>query len=160
MTALRGRFTRRGGGAIVHFDHPPIPDVIHFAGADWRAKREFHITLVGATTLKNLTADPDDVIKRAARRLTFSITLRDELWHMREEKTRTIVRMCDVSGAEEFFAGLERELQTVIERPPYHVTLYTIGTLRGIGVATRAELEQLGEALTGPERDALLSVIQ
>ena len=45
MTALRGRFTRRGGGAIVHFDHPPIPDVIHFAGADWRAKREFHVTL-------------------------------------------------------------------------------------------------------------------
>jgi hypothetical protein len=31
MTALRGRFTRRGGGAIVHFGHPPIPDVIHFA---------------------------------------------------------------------------------------------------------------------------------
>ena len=43
MTSLPGRFTRRGGGAIVHFDHPPIPDVIRFAGADWRAKREFHV---------------------------------------------------------------------------------------------------------------------
>jgi hypothetical protein len=160
MTALRGRFTRRGGGAIVHFDHPPIPDVIRFAGADWRAKREFHITLVGTTTMHLLTPDPDDVIKRAARRLTFRITPRDEFWHVREEKTRAIVRMCDVAGAEEFFAALERELQTVIERPPYHVTLYTIGTLRGIGVATRAELERLGEQLTEPERDALLSVIQ
>jgi hypothetical protein len=79
---------------------------------------------------------------------------------MREEKTRTIVRMCDVAGAEEFFAGLERELQTATERPPYHVTLYTIGTLRGIGAATRAELERLGEPIAGPERDALLSVIQ
>jgi hypothetical protein len=68
--------------------------------------------------------------------------------------------MCDVSGADEFFAALEREFQTVIERPPYHVTLYTIGTLRGIGTATRAELERLGEPLTAPERDALLSVIQ
>ena len=160
MTALRGRFTRRGGGAIVHFDHPPIPDVIHFAGADWRAKREFHVTLAGATMMRNLTADPDEIIKRAARRLTFRITPRDEFWHMREEKTRTIVRMCDVDGAEEFFAGLERELQTVIERPPYHVTLYTIGTLRGIGVATRAELEHLGEPIEGAERNALLSVIQ
>ncbi|HEV7573099.1 MAG TPA: hypothetical protein VGQ21_16485 [Thermoanaerobaculia bacterium] len=160
MTALRGRFTRRGGGAIVHFDHPPIPDVIRFAGADWRAKREFHITLVGATTMHLLTPDPDDVTKRAARRLTFRITLRDEFWHVREEKTRTIVRMCDVAGAEEFFAALERDLQTVIERPPYHVTLYTIGTLRGIGVATRAELERLAEPLANPERDALLSVIQ
>jgi hypothetical protein len=160
MTPLRGRFTRRGGGAIVHFDHPPIPDVIHFAGADWRAKREFHITLAGTTTMRLLTPDPDDIIKRAARRLTFRITLRDEFWHVREEKTRTIVRMCDVAGAEEFFAALERELGTVIERPPYHVTLYTIGTLRGIGTATRTELERLGEPLTEPERDALLSVIQ
>ena len=134
--------------------------MIHFAGADWRAKREFHITLAGATTLCKLTKDPDDVIKRAARRLTFRITPRDEFWHMREENTRAIVRMCDVDGAEEFFAGLERELQTVIERPPYHVTLYTIGTLRGIGAATRAEIERLGEPIEGAERDALLSVIQ
>jgi hypothetical protein len=160
MIALRGRFTRRGGGAIVHFDHPPIPDVIHFGGADWRAKREFHITLAGTTAMRTLTPDPDEVIKRAARRLTFRITLRDEFWQVREEKTRTIIRMCDISGAEEFFAALEGELQTVIERPPYHVTLYTIGTLRGIGVATSAELERLGEVLTEPERDALLSVIQ
>jgi hypothetical protein len=160
MTSLRGRFTRRGGGAIVHFDHPAIPDVIHFAGADWRAKREFHVTLAGTTMMRNLTPNVDDVIKRAARRLTFRIAPLDEFWHMREEKTRAIIRMCDVDGAEEFFAGLERELQTVIERPPYHVTLYTIGTLRGIGVATRAELERLGEPLAGPERYALLSVIQ
>ena len=110
--------------------------------------------------MRKLTPDPDDVIKRAARRLTFRITPRDEFWHMREENTRTIVRMCDVDGAEEFFAGLERELQTVIERPPYHVTLYTIGTLRGIGVATRAEIERLGEPIEGAERNALLSVIQ
>jgi len=160
MTALRGRFTRRGGGAIVHFDHPSIPDVIHFAGADWRAKREFHVTLAGTSTMRDLTPNADDVIKRAARRLTFAVTLRDEFWLMREEKTRTIMRTCDVDGAEEFFAGLERELQTTIERPPYHVTLYTIGTLRGIGVATRAELERLGEPIAGAERDALLSVIQ
>jgi hypothetical protein len=160
MTSLRGRFTRRGGGAIVHFDHPPIPDVIHLGGADWRAKREFHVTLAGTTTMRNLTANADDVIKRAARRLTFRITPRDEFWHMREEKTQTIVRICDVDGAEEFFAGLERELQTIIERPPYHVTLYTIGTLRGIGVATCAEMESLGEAIGDLERDALLSVIQ
>jgi len=160
MTALRGRFTRRGGGAIVHFDHPAIPDVIHFADADWRAKREFHVTLIGATTMSDLTPNADDVIKRAARRLTFRITPLDELWEMREEKTRTIVRMCDVAGAEEFFAALERELQIAIERPPYHVTLYTIGTLRGIGVATLADLERLGQPIAGPERDALLSVIQ
>jgi hypothetical protein len=160
MTALRGRLTRRGGGAILHFDHPPIPDVLRFAGADWRAKREFHVTLAGATTMALMTDDADDVIKRAARRLVFSITPRDEFWQMHEEKTRTIIRICDVSGAEEFFARLEKDLQLSIERPPYHVTLYTIGTLRGIGVATRAELERLGIEIAGHERDALMSVIQ
>jgi hypothetical protein len=160
MTALRGRFTRRGGGAILHFDHPPIPDVLRFAGADWRAKREFHVTLAGATTMALMTDDADDVIKRAARRLVFTVTPRDEFWQVREEKARTIIRMCDVAGANEFFARLESELQLSIERPPYHVTLYTIGTLRGIGLATRAELERLGSEITGHERDALLSVIQ
>lgn len=160
MTALRGRLTRRGGGAILHFDHPPISDVLRFAGADWRAKREFHVTLAGATTMALMTDDADDVIKRAARRLVFTITPRDEFWQVREEKARTIIRMCDVSGAEEFFARLETETQLSIERPPYHVTLYTIGTLRGIGLATRAELERLGQEIAGHERDALMSVIQ
>jgi hypothetical protein len=160
MTSLRGRLTRRGGGAIVHFDHPPIPDVIRFGGEDWRAKREFHVTLAGTTTMRALTSEPDDVIKRAARRLTFTIVLRDELWHVREEKTRTIIRMCDVDGAEDLFVRLERETQAAIERPPFHVTLYTIGTLRGIGVATRADLERMGEEIAGADRDALMSVIQ
>jgi hypothetical protein len=160
MTSLRGRFTRRGGGAIVHFDHPPIPDVIHFAGADWRAKREFHVTLAGTTMMRTLAPDPDDMIKRAARRLTFRITPADDFWEMREENTRAIVRMCDVTGAEEFYGALERQLHIAIERPPYHVTLYTIGTLRGIGAATQAELERLGKPIAGADRDALLSVIQ
>jgi len=160
MTAIRGRLTRRSGGAIVYFSHPPIPDVIRFAGADWRAKREFHITLAGSSTMGELPLDTDDIIKRAAHRLTFNISLRDELWLVREKETRTIIRMCDVVGAEDFFARFERELMTSIERPPYHVTLYTIGTLRGIGLSTRAELEQMGEEIKGAERDAVMSVIQ
>jgi hypothetical protein len=160
MTPLRGRFTRRGGGAIVHFEHPAIPDVIHFAGADWRAKREFHVTLAGTTTMRALTTEADEVIKSAARGLTFAITPREEFWHVRENETRAIIRMCDVEGAEEFFARLEREMMMAIARPPYHVTLYTIGTLRGIGLPTDVELHRLGEKIEGLERAALMSVIQ
>src|SRR5258708_37540612 len=100
MTAIRGRLTRRGGGAIVHFEHPTIPDVIHFAGADWRAKREFHITLAGTTTMRALSTEADEVIKRAARGLTFAVIPGEELWHVREYETRAIIRMCDVEGAE------------------------------------------------------------
>ncbi len=160
MTTARGRLTRRGGGAIVHFDHAPIPDVIRFAGADWRAKREFHVTLFGAAMIRALTSHEDDVIKRAARRLAFSVTLREEMWEVREDPMRAIIRLCDVGGAEELFSRLEGELNTRIERPPYHVTLYTIGTLRGIGLATRADLERCGEEITGIEREALRSAIQ
>ena len=160
--AIRGRLIRRGGGAILHFIHPPIPDVIHFGDVAWRAKREFHITLLGSTTMPALIGirdvNTDDAIKRAARNLAFTITLRDELWQMHEKEMRTLIRMCDAGGAEEFFARLESELQTTIERPPYHVTLYTIGTQRGIGVATRTELERMGEEIE--ERDALISVLQ
>lgn len=160
MTALRGRLSRRGGGAVIHFAHPPIPDVIHFDGADWRAKREFHVTLAGTTTMRALSNTPDEVIKRATTGLTFAIALRDEYWHLHENETRTIIRMCDIEGAEEFFVRLEREMLMAVARPPYHVTLYTIGTLRGIGIATSAELHRLGKKIAGPERDALISVIQ
>lgn len=160
MNPIRGRFTRRGGGAIVHFEHPSIPDVIRFADADWRAKREFHVTLAGTTTMRAMTTEPDEIIKRAARGLSFTITLRDELWQIRENETRAIVRMCDVEGASEFFTRLEGEMLKAIARPPYHVTLYTIGTLRGIGIPTHAELYRLGEKIAGPERAALMSVIQ
>jgi hypothetical protein len=134
--------------------------VIRFGGAEWRAKREFHVTLAGTTTMRALTADADEVIKRGAGRLTFTVALRNELWQVREKETQAIIRMCDVEGAEEFFARLEGELQTAIERPPYHVTLYTIGTLRGIGLPTRAELERLGREIAGSERNDLMSVIQ
>lgn len=164
MMAIRGRLSRRGGGAILHFNHPPIPDVIHFGDIDWRAKREFHVTLLGSTTMRALVGarevNTDDSIKRAARKLVFTITLRDALWQMRDKEMRTVIRTCAVGGAEEFFARLEEELKIAIERPPYHVTLYTIGTLRGIGIATRAELERLGEEIAGSERDALMSVVQ
>jgi hypothetical protein len=160
--AIRGRLSRRGGGAILHFIHPPIPDVIYFRDVAWRAKREFHITLLGSTNMPVLIGgrdvNNDDATKHAARNLPFTITLRDELWQIREKEMRTVIRMCDVGGAEEFFARLESDLQTTIERPPYHVTLYTIGTQRGIGIATRAALERLGEQIA--ERDALMSVLQ
>jgi hypothetical protein len=160
MTAIRGRFTRRGGGAIVPFEHPPIPDVIRFGGADWRAKREFHVTLAGTTTMRGVTADADELVKRAAQGLVFTITLRDELWQIRENETQAIIRMCDLEGAEEFFLRLESEMLRAVARPPYHVTLYTIGTLRGIGIATDAELHRLGKQIIDPERTTLLSVIQ
>ena len=160
MMPFRGRFTRRAGGAIVHFEHPPIPDVIRFSGADWRAKREFHVTLAGTTMMRALTPDADDVIKRAARQLAFTIVPREEFWHVRENETRAIIRMCDVEGAEEFFERMEREMRIAIARPPYHVTLYTIGTLRGIGLPARADLERLGEEIISPERAVMMSVIQ
>lgn len=156
MTAIRGRFTRRGGGAIVHFEHPPIPDVIRFGGADWRAKREFHVTLAGTTTIPGM----DEMIRRAAQGISFAITLRDELWQIRENETQTIIRMCDVEGAEEFFVRLEAEMLRAVARPPYHVTLYTIGTLRGIGVPTHVDLHRLGKPIIDPERATLMSVIQ
>ena len=162
--ALRGRLSRRSGGAILHFSHPPIPDVIRFRDNDFRAKREFHVTLIGSTTMRTLMKESDldveDVLRRAGRKLAFSVALRDELWHLRENETRTLIRLCDVSGADEFFTRIEDELQIATERPPYHVTLYTIGTLRGIGIATHADLEQFGEKIEGAERDALLSVLQ
>ena len=57
--------------------------------------------------MRNLTPDADDVIKRAARRLTFRVAALDDFCLDARRKTQTIIRMCDVAGAEEFFARLD-----------------------------------------------------
>lgn len=153
---VKPRFSHRGGGALLHLDFPKLQETIDFLGARWTAKPEFHVTLIGKAAMRALIdelgilslARVETAIVRARRNVPFRVHMRPELWLMREENARTIIQTCDVDGGETFFLRLENVLALKIERPPYHVTLYTIGTHKGIGVASTAVLRDLGTLLT------------
>lgn len=112
-----------------------IPSTVDFDGAKWLAKREFHVTMLNAEQVTELGSR---AVSSAKKGLRFEVTLRDEHWMLTKGRARSIIRMCDVAGSDEFFARLG------IEKPPLHVTLYTIGDRRGIGVATHDELDRIG----------------
>jgi hypothetical protein len=122
---------------------PPlvIPPTIHFDDAGWLAKREFHVTMLNTESEESLGKR---AISAAKRGLRFEVTVRDEHWLLTKGRARSIIRMCDVAGADEFFARLG------VEKPPLHVTLYTIGDRRGIGIATHDELDRIGTRIHFP----------
>ena len=154
--ALPGRLSRRAGGAILQIDLER-PATVTLFGEQWEVKPEFHVTLLGREGLQNLLRDigrlkiikAEIAISRSAAEVNWKVRLLDEFWRVHDGDERTIIQLCEVGGAEAFFTTLEGELETKIERPPYHVTLYTIGTKNGIGLASRADLEAKGRRIEG-----------
>ncbi len=115
-----------------------IPATLALHGEIWYAKEEFHVTLLNRTHTGRFGKEK---IGRAAEGLHFEVRLRDEYWRLDEPPARTIIRMCDVAAAAVFYERLG------LEPPPLHVTLYTINTRKGIGIATDDELRKMGTPL-------------
>ncbi|HEX8154823.1 MAG TPA: hypothetical protein VF698_16945 [Thermoanaerobaculia bacterium] len=158
---ITARLSRRSGGAILNLDG--MARLSDFG--DWKAKSEYHVTLLGKDGLGALLRDigrlkiiqAEIAISRAAAEIEWRVRLLDEWWRVEDGKERTIVQLADVDGAEAFFTNLEWALETKLARPPYHVTLFTADSPRGIGVSTREDLERLGRRLDGAELDELRS---
>jgi hypothetical protein len=142
--------SRRGGGVLLDIALT-LPSSIHLYGEDWPAKNEFHVTLFSRDSVL-----PEIIVKRAADSIDFAVTLHDEYWRLVEGDARTIVQMCTVSGAEEFFLEVERDMGAAIPRRPFHVTLFAINTGKGIGLASRDELSALGSRIEGTHHLALV----
>jgi hypothetical protein len=152
---LPGTLFRRPDGAIVYIKLR-IPPQIEFAGRLFQIKGEFHVTLLGreALRLAGLLELPSlgGAIRQAAHGVRFSVEVLDDFRLVERGEAATIVRMCNVGGAEEFFRRFESETGAATARPPYHVTLYTAGTPKGIGLSSPADLERLGRRLGDEER--------
>jgi hypothetical protein len=162
-TTLRGTFAGRRDGALVHIGMPALPVAIEVFGRLFKAKREFHVTLLGRQILRRAGLPGDTrtetAIRHAARGTAFAVELHDDLWILTAGEAATIIRMCSVAGAEDFFARFETETGVSVERPPYHVTLYTSATPTGIGLATKADLERYGRRLPEAQAAGLLRSI-
>ena len=148
---MKAQLWRTGSGALLHLNGLTVSRSIHLFEREWQAKREFHVTLLGSSC-----GFDEDAIQRAAQNVRFEVRPRNEFWLLEEAGSSALVQMCEVQGAAEFYS----RLPAAVEPPPLHVTLYTANTAKGIGVATRAQLEQLGRELSSEERRELLAVIQ
>ncbi len=141
-----------------------MPLRIELAGREFDVKSEFHVTLLGREIL--LHAGLIDMpalahaIRHAARGVSLDVQLIDDLRLVSEDEAATIIQMCSVTGSEEFFQRFAGHTGRTIARPPYHVTLYTSGTRKGISLRSEAELQRLGRPLAPDERRIFLRSIR
>ena len=96
---------------------PNLPVEIQVLGEDWARKREFHVTLIGpgqrleeefrgrnpGLSKRNVKALVSDAIDKTLEGKSFRVIPQDELRIAQENDRKTIIRMCEVEGAEAFF---------------------------------------------------------
>lgn len=148
---MRGTFTRGDDVAFLALPSLELPPALDLFGETWRVKPEFHVTLLGTEALRRAGNEEAD---RAARGLEFDVRLGQDFYRLDEGDARTLIVLCEVENGDSFFSRLGWR-----EQPPYHVTLYTIGTEIGIGLASHDDLARLGTPIRGAERDILLKAL-
>src|SRR3989344_1181504 len=142
-----------------------LPQTMDVLGEHWIRKSEFHVTLVGPgqrlddrlkainphLSIKKSKLQVEQVIGDVSEGRTFTVIPQDELRIVEEKDRKTIVRMCIVEGADEFFEQLGRWLGFPIEVPPTHITLYTLQNGWPIGIYSRQRLDEITRKLSNPE---------
>ena len=146
-----------------------LPDTMDVLGEQWVRKKEFHVTLVGpkqrlAKRFQELHPDIAASVSRRQVRQAVSVTAEGKSFSVRpgneirvvqEGDKKTIVRMVEVEGMERFFEELEARLGFFIDRPPTHVTLYTLENGKPIGLHSKDELERLACPLAHADNQRL-----
>ena len=136
-------------------------------GIAFAAKTELHITLIGSRLGRELytTLAPEflrDQLDQAfaAQDWEFSRSGRLVLLTRRAQMAtttqavaptrRSIIELVELPAMRPFHQTLGRLLGRQLSVPPAHVTLYTAGDPRGIGLPDPARLRALGRALQQP----------
>jgi len=86
------------------------------------------------------------VLPAAAQGLSFQVKPRDEYRLVDKGESRTVIQMCDVEGADQYYRNVEALLglaEGQIKPVPYHITLFTGENGKGIGLASEEQLDEL-----------------
>lgn len=81
----------------------------------------------------------------AAEGLTFKVRPRDEYRLAEKGDSKTVIQICDVEGADQYYRNLESLLGLPtghIISPPHHVTLFTGENGKAIGLVSEEELNE------------------
>lgn len=156
------RFRVAETSAILQIEAPAIPNEIAFLGRFWRAKREFHVTLLGGEAMERIssvTPRPVTTIRRIARQSRIAVEPKSAFWILEEPPQATVILECDVAGAAGFYDRIETSVGVRIDPPPFHITLFTSGSAKGIGVHSREEMRELGSPMNREQTELLAAAI-
>lgn len=157
MTPLTSQPIIDGNGIILPVEEAAmahLPHRVTLEGRTYERKREFHATLLGKTLIERLGLDHSQVrdLAQEAQAHQWTIELGNAYVRLvrqrrdddeRTDRRQSIVQMADIANASGFFDRVSVIADQAVEVPPAHVTLYTFGNPRGIGVYTRQELGEL-----------------
>ena len=122
----------------------------------FQPKSELHITII--------SLDAEKVLRGTAQNAEMLARLQDLVsntgWRFRKLNAfyhivetpgvETLIQMVELPALPDFFTELSRLLGEPFHLPPTHVTLYTIGTEKGIGLPTRAVFEEMARSRVDP----------
>jgi hypothetical protein len=139
-------------------DFAGLPEgAVEYREKTFQPKEELHITLVSRDAAEQVAAHlkQDPSAGRAIRRLIaetgWTYHRLDEYYHIvAEPGVETIVQMAAVPGVEALYRKLQALVGSPLEPPPTHITLYTLGIDKGIGLPTRAEFDRLAKGPVQP----------
>lgn len=130
-----------------------LKDGISYLRVKFQPKDEVHITIIGkalAREISELAKRKPEIrfkIQKAIDETDWSYKKINKFYHVSKDKEKedeegnprivhaeSIIQMVEVPQVEKFIEKLESILGHKIEIPPTHVTLYTVGDHRGIGI--------------------------
>lgn len=146
-------FDDQSGYLIVQLDKDTygLPDTeVSYRGQTFQPKEELHITIVSSEAAENvqetLEQQPQAVeqVKHSIEETDWSYRKRERFYHVVEEPgVESIIQIVEVPGVEPFFDELSRITGKRLELPPTHVTLFTRGNPKGIGLPTQEVFDRL-----------------
>lgn len=135
---------------------PPPASGVRVDAQNFAPKAELHVTLVGRRLGQLLLASPGErryrtlVARTAFERLDWSWRRTQRLLWLEkhgaeggpDDRMHAIVELIDLPAMADFHRQLGSVLGRELPVPPPHVTLYTAGKSRGIGIPTAAALRE------------------
>ncbi len=122
----------------------------------FQPKIELHITIISQDAEKVLraTAENAEMLARVQNLVSHTdwrFHKLSDFYHIVETPgVETLIQMVALPALPAFFEELSSLLGEHFHLPPTHVTLYTLGTEKGIGLPTRAVFEELTRSRVDP----------
>lgn len=141
----------------VDVDASSLPKEILLDSDTLLLKTEFHVSLVCVTELAEaLSQDAEQKIVHifnsfvekndvAFKGFAGELRVAEKIG---EERRKTLVAMCIVSNIEELYNELNKQLGSNFDIQPTHITLYTLGLDRGIGLNSSEDIANMTKDIT------------
>ncbi len=138
-----------------------LPRTIRVKNHDLFRKSEFHISLIDLERTAKLI-DPkktkkiqSDLIEETRNYLSTDeldkFKLSKEFRFVQKDIRKSVIVICELPGAENYFSMLREKYKTDIPLQPFHITLYALPKDKGIGLWSDEDIEKYTNTIELPE---------